>query len=370
MPRHTPDDPDRKLLAESGRALLAWYDRNRRELPWRGTKDAWAILVSEVMLQQTTVVAARPYWERFMARWPTPHDLARAERDELLAEWAGLGYYRRAHLLMDTALAVAESHDGALPRTSEKLRELRGVGDYTAAAVASIAHDEPVAAVDGNVERVVSRWRAIGGDPKKSVAKKAIRAAADAWLSQTRPGDHNQAVMELGATICKPRSPDCPRCPLAPSCRARAAGEPQRYPETPPRAKPTPVTKVGILARRPDGRVLLERRSESPNAGFLELPQRVVETTAMPPTAAQISDACNEVASAAGLALTPGVTLTAHKHSITRYRITVWPIETAASTRRRPVAPFAWCRIDDVDQPLTTASKRILTKNAPSLFAS
>src|SRR6186713_124996 len=149
-PRHAP---------ALRRALLGWFDAERRELPWRATRDPWAILVSEFMLQQTTVSAARPYYERFLARWPTPRDLAGARLDELLAEWAGLGYYSRARNLHATAGVVAES--GALPRTSAALRELPGVGRYTAAAVASIAYGEPVAAIDGNVERVISRLLAL-----------------------------------------------------------------------------------------------------------------------------------------------------------------------------------------------------------------
>lgn len=366
MPRRAPppeDVPSRADLAPAAEALRAWYDRNRRDLPWRRTRDPWAILVSEVMLQQTTVAAATPYWLRFVERWPTPADLARAERDELLAEWAGLGYYRRAHLLMDTALAVGEAHGGTLPTTADELRALRGIGDYTAAAVASIAHDEPVAAVDGNVERVVTRLGAIEGDPKKAATKRRVRAFADAWLDRARPGDHNQAVMELGATVCRPKSPECGRCPVASHCSARELGEPTRFPQTAPRPEATQVTKVAVLARRRDGRVLLERRTSAPNEGFLELPQREVETTDDAPSDAAVAAALASIGEAAGLTLRPGAPFAVHRHAITRYRISVWPYETTADARRRPSEPFQWARVDEPDRPLTTASKRILAKN-------
>lgn len=368
MPRRADEPDDRRDLAPARRALAAWYDRERRDLPWRGVRDPWAILVSEVMLQQTTVAAATPYWRRFVERWPTPGDLAAAERDELLAEWAGLGYYRRAHLLMDTALAVAETHDGALPTTADALRELRGIGEYTAAAVASIAHGEAVAAVDGNVERVVTRLGAIGGDPKKAATKRRVRAFADAWLDRARPGDHNQAVMELGATICRPRGPACERCPVRAHCAACARGEPERFPQTAPRPATTPITRVAVLARRADGRVLLERRAGPPNEGFLELPQRDVPTTDGAPTDDDVSAALDEIGEAAGVPLRVGAPLPSHRHGITRYRITVWPFEVAADARRRPAEPFGWHRTDAPDRPLTTASRRILAKNSPTLF--
>ncbi|MHC4846302.1 MAG: A/G-specific adenine glycosylase, partial [Planctomycetota bacterium] len=200
--------------------LLAWFDEHQRDLPWRRTRDPWAILVSEIMLQQTTVAAAIPYYERFVRRWPRPADLARAGRDELLAAWAGLGYYRRARHLMDAASVVAED-GGQLPARADALRALPGIGEYTAAAVASIAFGEAIAAVDGNVERVMCRLGAIEGNPKQAVARRAIRDLAEALLDADRPGDFNQALMELGATVCRPTSPDCGRCPLSADCRAR-----------------------------------------------------------------------------------------------------------------------------------------------------
>lgn len=204
-------------LAEAdGGPLLRWYDANRRDLPWRRTKDPYAIWVSEVMLQQTQVATVIPFWERWLARFPTFHDLAVADEQEALALWQGLGYYRRCRLLIQGARWVDEH---GLPNTAEGWREVPGVGPYTAGAIASIAQGDPAPLVDGNVERVYAR---LTGDDATNpkLNRNAWRWAQD-QLFLPRPGDWNQALMELGATICKPVRPDCPRCPLEGRCVAR-----------------------------------------------------------------------------------------------------------------------------------------------------
>ncbi len=347
---------------------MRWFDGNRRDLPWRGTRDPWAVLVSEVMLQQTTVAAVTPYYERFLARWPTPADLAVAETDELLSAWAGLGYYRRAHMLKDAAAVLADE----VPGDAAGWRALPGVGDYTAAAVASIAFDEPVAAVDGNVERVVSRLWAIAGDPRKAAGKRAVREAAQALLDPERPGDANQAAMELGATVCKPRNPDCPRCPLRSGCRALALGEPTRFPELPARAKTTPVARLAavVVAR---GKVLLARRDEAPNAGFLELPHvdlpsEHVDASGAPRAAAGDLGArlATHLRDAHGLVVRVGEPLPPHRHAITRWRIRVHPFRCSLSSGR-VAAPLAWTSPRD-GRPTTTATRRILAASLPELF--
>jgi len=357
--------PDPRLLR---RRLLRWFDAHRRELPWRRTHDPWAILVSEVMLQQTTVTAATPYYVRFMDRWPSPSALAAAGRDELLAQWAGLGYYRRAHMLMDAASAVSES-GGAMPGDYAGLLALPGVGRYTAAAVASIAFGERVAAVDGNVERVVTRLAAIEGDPKRAPAAAAIRAAADALLSPSRPGDFNQALMDLGATICRPTAPRCLACPLESLCAAHRAGRPERLPTRPARAPATPVTRLAAVVRR-GGRVLLERRAEPPNEGFLELPSVDVvpsrrRADGEPRDGA--ADLRRGLARRLGVELRVGAALPVHRHSITRYRIRVHPyLGTLCSAARGP--GLLWVSPRDVDRPLTTATRRILAASLPRLL--
>ncbi len=246
--------------ATSRRKLLAWYRRRRRDLPWRRTRDPYAIWISEIMLQQTRVAAVVPYYERFLRRFPDVVTLARARLDTVLAFWSGLGYYRRARSLHEAARIVRR--DG-WPRSAAEWRRLPGVGAYTAAAVASIAHGEPVAAVDGNVTRVLSRLHALGGPGP-------VAELAEAWLSRRAPGSSNQAFMELGAMVCTPRAPDCPRCPLRDACAGRAA--PERYPVRRPRARPVKEHRAVALACR-DGKVFLTRHNGSGLlAGMWDLP--------------------------------------------------------------------------------------------------
>ncbi len=216
---------------EAGRRLLRWYDAHARVMPWRvgpaeraaGVRpEPYHVWLSEVMLQQTTVAAVRDYFRRFLARWPRVEDLAAAEDAEVMGEWAGLGYYARARNLLACARAVVRDHGGRFPDTAEGLRALPGVGPYTAAAVASIAFDEPAVVVDGNVERVCARLFAV--DTPLPAAKPGLVRLAGLLTPPLRPGDHAQAMMDLGATICTPRSPACAVCPLLGLCAGQSAG--------------------------------------------------------------------------------------------------------------------------------------------------
>ncbi|MEM7694233.1 MAG: A/G-specific adenine glycosylase [Pseudomonadota bacterium] len=238
-------------------ALLAWYDRHGRRLPWRGpegTADPYHVWLSEVMLQQTTVAAVKPYFARFLARWPTVDALAAADDADLMAAWAGLGYYARARNLLACARAVSAA--GAFPTTEAGLRALPGVGAYTAAAVAAIAFGEPVPVVDGNVERVIARLTALTTPPKKAVAP--VREAVAAMVPPDRPGDFAQAMMDLGATICTPKRPACALCPVRPHCAGVGAAE--RFPVKSPKKPRATWFGVVFVPIRPDGTVLLRRR--------------------------------------------------------------------------------------------------------------
>jgi A/G-specific adenine glycosylase len=231
--------------------LLPWYDAHARVLPWRvrdGTADPYRVWLSEVMLQQTTVAAVRPRFEAWVARWPTLAALAAAEEAEVMAAWAGLGYYARARNLLKAARAVVDAHGGVFPRTEAELRRLPGLGDYTAAAVAAIAWGERAVVVDANVERVVARLFAIA--MPLPAARPAIRAAADAITPAKRPGDFAQAMMDLGATICTPRKPRCLLCPVRALCQAYAEGAPERLPvKAAKKAKPQRFGTVFWLER-------------------------------------------------------------------------------------------------------------------------
>ncbi len=242
-------------------ALLAHFDVHRRELPWRDTTDPYAILVSEVMLQQTRVDTVRDYYLAWMDRFPTIDHLAEADVDDVLLAWKGLGYYSRARNLHAAARLVRERHRGSVPADLAALRELPGVGEYTAGAVASIAHAVAVPAVDGNVRRVLSRLHDI---PSPTAAE--LRRLASRLVPDVRPGDFNQALMELGATICTPRAPACGECPIAEWCRAREAGVQEQRP-LPTKRAPLPERTVEVAVPvRGDGAVMLVRR---PATGLL-----------------------------------------------------------------------------------------------------
>ncbi|MDE2562464.1 MAG: A/G-specific adenine glycosylase [Sphingomonadales bacterium] len=249
------------------RDLLAWYDAGARELPWRkppgaGRQEPYRVWLSEVMLQQTTVAAVRGHYAKFLQRWPTVSTLAAAEDAEVMAAWAGLGYYARARNLLACARAVA-AMGGRFPESEAELRKLPGLGDYTAAAIAAIAFDEPAAVVDANVERVVARLFAIAD--LLPAGRKAIRLAAREITPVTRPGDFAQAMMDLGATVCTVRSPRCLLCPLRTDCRAGAEGDPARYPVKPAKkAKPSRQGRAFWIVR--EGAVWLVRR---PGKGML-----------------------------------------------------------------------------------------------------
>ncbi|WBJ98782.1 A/G-specific adenine glycosylase [Methylocystis parvus] len=244
-------------------ALLRWYDSHRRDLPWRAPPgarvDPYAVWLSEIMLQQTTVATVKGYFERFLTRWPTVEALAAAPLEEALAAWAGLGYYARARNLHACAGAVARDHGGRFPSTEAALLALPGVGPYTAAAVAAIAFDQPCAAVDGNVERVVTRLYAIGTPARR--AKPLIREKVEAMMPAARAGDFAQALMDLGATVCTPRAPGCGACPWSADCAARAAGTQEAYPVKEKKAE-KPKRRGGIFILERGEETLLSRRPE------------------------------------------------------------------------------------------------------------
>lgn len=251
--------------------LIEWYRKGHRELPWRATADPYRIWVSEIMLQQTRAQAAIPYYERFLARFPDLAALAAAPEEEVLAAWAGLGYYSRARNLRRAARTMVEA--GGFPREYDAIRALPGVGDYTAAAIASIAFHLPHAVLDGNVLRVVARVENDAADIANSRTRARFRAIAQEWLDARDPGRFNQALMELGATVCLRRNPLCPACPVAEHCRARAEGTAGQLPVKLRRKEPVKLEGT-LLVIRQGGRVLLRQRAAEASrmAGFWDLP--------------------------------------------------------------------------------------------------
>ena len=314
--------------------LLEWYQSARRELPWRETRDPWRILLSEVMLQQTLVAAVVPFYERFIERYPEPLALAQAPEAEYLALWSGLGYYARARNLWRAARAIAFL--GRFPQTLGGIRLLPGVGDYTAAAVASIAFGLPHAVLDGNVVRVLSRLTAEAGDVRATSVRARLKEIAQTLLDRRRPGDFNQALMELGATVCLPKNPQCLLCPLREHCLARAQGIEDQLPVLPRRREAVKLSVVLCLVER-QGRVLMRQRGagEKRLAGFWELP----EARFLP--AAERREKLGEF-----------------RHSITRhdYLIEVWRTAHVKAPKG-----FHWIAADELPRlPLATTARKAL----------
>jgi A/G-specific adenine glycosylase len=256
--RDGPED-DPRWVARIRRHLTAWYERNRRELPWRTDRDPYRILVSEMMLVQTTVAAVVPYFERFLRRFPTVAELAAADEVEVLKAWEGLGYYRRARQLHAAARAIVREHGGMVPDEPEALQALPGVGRYIAGAVLSFAFDRAAPILEANTQRVLARWLAWHGDLKLSASQARLWQAAERLVPSRGAGTFNQAFMELGAVICTPRAPKCLACPVTSQCRARALGLQGSLPVISPKPPPLPVSEAcALVARR--GRVLIVQR--------------------------------------------------------------------------------------------------------------
>lgn len=254
---------DQELKKFRGK-LLGWFRRCRREMPWRQTRDPYCIWLSEIMLQQTRVAAAIPYYERFLKRFPTVQSLAGAQEEEVLRLWSGLGYYSRARNLHRAAKVIVALHGGKFPREYAAALALPGVGKYTAAAILSIAHGAPHAVLDGNVARVLARLQAVRGDLRMPRNWRALQARADLLLEISDAGGWNEALMELGATVCTPGAPDCPVCPVAEFCRARRKGLAEAIPEKRKKRAPEKIHLAVAVFLDPEGRTILRAPEKKP----------------------------------------------------------------------------------------------------------
>lgn len=268
--------------AALGQALLAWFRGAQRDLPWRHTSDPYRIWVSEIMLQQTQVSTVIPYYERWLARFPDVAALAAASLDEVLALWQGLGYYARARSLHRAAQRVAQERDGALPHDAAALLGIPGIGDYTAAAILSIAFGQDIVALDGNVSRVLCRLHDFAADPTSRAGRATLRGYAEAMLPPGEGGTFNQAMMELGALVCLPRAPRCEECPLAVACRARALGVQEARPVARPRRAVPTITMASALIERAGSVLLVRRVPQGLLGGLWELPGGEVATGEAP----------------------------------------------------------------------------------------
>ena len=354
-------------------ALLDWYHDVKREMPWRNTDDPYRIWVSEIMLQQTRVDQAEPYYQRFTDAFPTVHDLAEAERDAVLQQWEGLGYYSRARYLHEAAQTVVREHGGTVPSTYDGLKSLKGIGPYTAAAVASIAFGKAHGVLDGNVIRVLTRVFAIEEDSTRSRTRRRLQALADALVDPDDPGNANQALMELGATVCTPRNPSCEACVLEPVCEAAEAGNPEHYPVT-PESKPVPHHDIAVgLVFDAEGRLLIQRRPDDAMLGGLwEFPGGKREEGESTEAACR-----RELQEELGISVeTDGLFYTL-KHAYSHFKITLhaYPCCIVDGTPTPEIdQPMRWVTVDELDDYAFPRANRKLIEElkrreyAPSLF--
>ncbi len=331
-------------------SLLAWYKKNKRELPWRNTHDPYAVIVSEMMLQQTQVNTVIDYYNRFLKQFPDFKALAISEEQEVLSVWQGLGYYSRARNLHQLAKTVMEAYSGSLPRTYEALIKLPGIGPYMAGAVMSIGFDIPMPAVDGNVLRVVSRIDGLDEDIAKPAARQKITERVAQILPQNHAGDFTQAMMELGAVVCRPKSPDCGVCPVQIMCTAFQQGLTDRLPVKTPKEKPKTVKLSVYLITTPDAVLMHYRAEQGLLARMWGLP--VSEDSGEPSALEWIS----------GLNGPAVVDLGHIRHTFTHQR---WEMEVFwyQTEREYPVEPpYLWQRLDALDKlPVAVAFKKVLT---------
>jgi A/G-specific adenine glycosylase len=330
------------------RRLLAWYEKNRRRLPWRETRDPYRIWVSEVMLQQTQVQTVLPYYRRFLRQLPTLRKLAGADLGTVLKLWEGLGYYARARNLHRAAGLLAAGGNGRIPDRWEEFRALPGVGDYIAAAVLSIAFGRPHAVVDGNVKRVLARLRMIAAPVNQSAARKIFQVEADRLLDHRRPGDFNQALMELGALVCTPAAPNCAGCPVTGCCAAHGCGVVGRYPHrVAARAVPEEEIAVGVVSK--GGRVLITRRAPRGLLGGLwEFPGGKLRTGERP-EAACVREIKEEVD--LDVVVEESIAQVRHAYSHLRVRLHVFACRFAAGrVRLNGPVDHRWIRIAEIDR--------------------
>ena len=322
--------------------LLQWFSQNARDLPWRNSRTPYRVWISEVMLQQTQVEKVRDYFIRFITRFPTVDDLAAASLEEVLKLWEGLGYYSRARSLHKTARILVEKYDSTFPTDVKSLRVLPGIGPYTAAAIASIAYDIPAAAVDGNVRRVIARYIA---EPSPS--------------PDEAPSTFTEALMELGAVICRPRNPQCLLCPWQVHCRARQKGKQTHYPTPKPRKKIPHYDVVAAVTVRKDNRVLVARRQQDAMLGGLwEFPGGKREAGESLPDALQ-----RELQEEMGIHIEVGEEIVVIKHAYTHFRITLYAFYsqlTSGTPRCIQCADFRWATLEEIrDLPMAVTDRKI-----------
>lgn len=361
-----------KTNSGAAATLLAWFDQLQVQLPWRGSRDSYLIWLSEIMLQQTRLAVVESYYARFLERFPTIEALAAAPLDDVLKCWEGLGYYTRARNLHRCAQTIVNEYHGQFPTTAEALQNLPGVGRYTAAAIASIAFNQRIAVLDGNVMRVLARLTDLAEDITEPRAQETLWQIAESLLPTTRPGDYNQAVMDLGRLICVPRRPDCEACPLQQQCRAFAHHTTHQRPVKKPKAERKPMNAVAAVIRDEQNRVLIAQRpTDGLLGGLWALPGGFCE-----PEEAMEDALQRLLHTILRLDISVSQQMAAATQDLTHLRITLRAFAcqiTAGTPEARGVAAFAWVSEAELDKySFGKADREVvnaLSQWQPRLFA-
>ncbi|MCA9102301.1 MAG: A/G-specific adenine glycosylase [Planctomycetales bacterium] len=366
----TPRPKDAQWRSRLRRRLFAWFGRNARELPWRGTTDPYHVWLSEIMLQQTQVATVESYYPRFLAALPAIADLAAADEETVLRLWEGLGYYRRARQLREAARQIVAEHGGVFPRAFDDVVALPGIGRYTAGAILSIAFDQRQPILEANTVRLYARLLDYDGEADATAGQKQLWAAAESWLPRRDVGTFNQALMEIGALVCRPRDPDCDVCPLADLCVSRARGTQLGLPKLKPRRQRKQVRTVAVVVRRDAGVLVVKRNGEDNGRwpGLWDFPRFDVPREASRPRLAAL---VTKALATWGVRVALGERLTTMRHAVTHHDITLECYNAECSNAEcqaievgedigRPRPQLRWVRPGALaDLPLNVTARRL-----------
>jgi A/G-specific adenine glycosylase len=367
------------------RSLNRWYEANARDLPWRRTHDAYRIWISEIMLQQTTVVAVIPYFERFLKRFPTVKKLATADEQDVLRLWEGLGYYSRARNIHKTAKLIVSDYDGAFPPTADELQKLPGIGRYTAGAIASFAFDTPAPIVEANTLRLYCRLLGYAGDPRSKAGQSLLWNFAERLLPRKQPGRLNQALMELGGTLCSVKEPNCTTCPVRTKCRSFADGNQAQIPRPKTRPTITQLTHVNVIVRKGSKLLIRQHTDDERWSGLWDFPRyeltkdladllpTKITSASVPPSLFAVEPELSqflrsEVKQQTGIETEVGEPFHELSHAVTRYKIRLVCFNaTAIGGRPGTGAPTKWAGVSELAEfPLSMTARKIAKRLADS----
>ncbi|MCG8650048.1 MAG: A/G-specific adenine glycosylase [Pirellulales bacterium] len=338
---------------------MNWFAAHARQLPWRDQPTAYRVWISEIMLQQTQVATVIPYFERFMASFPTIADLASADEQDLLGHWEGLGYYRRARSIHSAAKQIVQQHQGVFPSTFEQVIALPGIGRYTAGAILSISGQQRLPILEGNTQRVFSRWAAVRGAVSQPPNIRLLWEIAEAMLPPRAPGTFNQAAMELGALVCTPRNPDCAHCPVKTSCQAHRSGLQQEIPGKVKHTRYEDRTEFALVIEKEakgERKFLLRQLPAGGRwAGLWDFPRTTKKSLD------NVALATTELEKELGVKLRPGIRLKTIKHAVTKYRISLHVHEAKLASSRQPRGPWRFVSMEELtDLPMSVTGRKIV----------